>query len=251
MKAAHSVADVAEGVILARIEIAVPPERVFEAITTSELTRWWGSAEQYRTTAFTMDLRPGGRWRTDGVGADGSAFAVEGEVVAVEAPHRLVQTWRPDWDPGPATTITWRLDAIPTGTRVTVRHTGFTDRAMSCESHAAGWQQVLGWLQGNFAAPAQTFLVRLVGPRPTFLMDMTEEERAVMMEHGAYWRGKLAEGVALAFGPVAEPSGAWGLGVVRATDEAAVRRMEAADPAVASGRGFRYDVALMPMGVVM
>src|SRR5262249_40221654 len=63
--AARAVADTGDGVVLARVEIAVPPARVFAALTTDELTKWWGSAEMYRTTKFTIDLRPGGAWRTD------------------------------------------------------------------------------------------------------------------------------------------------------------------------------------------
>lgn len=247
--AARAVADVEQGVILARVDIQASPDRVFRAITTSELTRWWGADDLYRTTRFTIDLRPGGAWRSEGLGADGSAFSVSGEVVAVEAPHTLVQTWSPDWDPGPPTTITWRIEAIETGSRVTIRHTGFEGRAQSCEGHAGGWERVLGWLAGHTQeapAPTLSFLVRLLPPRPSFPMDMTDEERAIMGEHVGYWRQKLAEGVAVAFGPVADPKGAWGLGLLRVPDASLVAAFEAGDPAVASGRGFRYEVLAMP-----
>src|SRR5664279_4965472 len=71
---AHAIADVTEGIVLARVEIAVPPERVFRAITTEELAKWWGSAELYRTTKHTVDLRPGGEYRSDGIGRDGTPF---------------------------------------------------------------------------------------------------------------------------------------------------------------------------------
>lgn len=70
-RSARSIADVAQGTILARINIAVPPERVFRALTTDELSKWWGSADMYRVTAFQIDLRTGGAWRSEGVGADG------------------------------------------------------------------------------------------------------------------------------------------------------------------------------------
>jgi len=33
-----------------------------------------------------MDLRPGGKWRSDGVGTDGQAFYVEGEYLEVDPP---------------------------------------------------------------------------------------------------------------------------------------------------------------------
>src|SRR5262249_36528436 len=134
-RAARAVADLEQGVVLARVDIAVPPERVFRALTTEELTKWWGADEMYRTTKFSIDLRPGGRGRTEGKGADGSAFHVEGEVLEVDPPHRLVQTWKPSWEEGAPTTITYALEATPTGTKVTVRHSGFAGRAQSCEGH--------------------------------------------------------------------------------------------------------------------
>jgi uncharacterized protein YndB with AHSA1/START domain len=238
---ATAIADVTEGVVLARVDIAATPERVFRALTTEELTRWWGADDMYRTTAFSMDLRPGGRWRSEGKGADGHAFHVEGEVVEVDPPRRLVQTWKPSWEPGPATTITYTLDAVDGGTRVTVRHTGFVNPA-SCDSHANGWTRVLGWLDGHFASEDQHFLLRLIAPRPTFAMDMNAEERELMMRHGAYLTSKLSEGSVLAFGPVMDPQGPWGMGLVRAPDEAAARAITAADPVIVADRGFHYEV---------
>src|SRR5262249_33178234 len=99
--AARAVADVTQGTVLARVDIAAPPERVFRALTTEEVTRWWGADDMYRTLQFSIDLRPGGRWRSEGKGADGSPFSVEGEVVEVDPPRRLVQTWKPSWEEGP------------------------------------------------------------------------------------------------------------------------------------------------------
>jgi len=42
-KSARAVADVDEGLILATVTIAVPPDRVFRAITSDEVVKWWGS----------------------------------------------------------------------------------------------------------------------------------------------------------------------------------------------------------------
>ena len=91
-KTAKAVAEVGEGVVLARVEIAMPPERVFRALTSEDLTKWWCADGVYRTTNFTMDPRPGGQWSTDGVGADGSKFHVAGEVLEIDPLRRLVQT---------------------------------------------------------------------------------------------------------------------------------------------------------------
>jgi len=236
----RAIADVTEGIVLARVEIFAPPERVFRAITTEELAKWWGSAELYRTTKHTVDLRPGGAYRSDGIGADGSPFHVSGTILEVDPPKRLVQTWGPSWEQGTPSTVTWTLEPIPTGTRLTVRHSGFTNPA-SCEDHATGWERVLGWL-GGFAAPAPSYFVsRLLPPRPTFMVDMTADERAIMMAHSQYWRGKLADGIALAFGPVGGPHGGYGLGLVKAADEAALLAFQAEDPAIKANAGFSYE----------
>jgi uncharacterized protein YndB with AHSA1/START domain len=253
--APRALADLSEGTILASVDIAASPERVFRALTASdEVVRWWGADEAYKTTGWTADVRVGGRWRADGRGADGHTFAVEGEFLEVEPPRKLVQTWKPAWDGGHVTTLTYRLEPTATGTRVTVRHEGFAGRPEACQSHTDGWELVLGWLARHLTpvappSPARFFLCRLLPPRPSFIQDMTAEELAVMQAHAAYWRGHLKTGAVIVFGPVADPKGSWGMGVVRATGEAEVHAFEAQDPVILSGRGFRYEILPMPNAV--
>ena len=79
------------------------------------------------------------------------------------------------------------------------------------------------------------FAFRLLAPRPTFVEDMTDEERAVMAEHVEYWQGLMAAGVAVAFGPVLDPAGPYGLAVVEVPVPERVDEVIAADPAVRSG----------------
>jgi uncharacterized protein YndB with AHSA1/START domain len=144
---ARAVADVTEGMILASVEIAVPPERVFSALTDPiQLVQWWGSDETYRTTEWTSELRVHGRYRASGRGADGSSFSVQGEYLEIDPPHKIVQTWQPDWEPGLNSTVTYRLTAIEQGTRLTVHHSGFLGRPESAQSHGQGWERVLDWL---------------------------------------------------------------------------------------------------------
>jgi uncharacterized protein YndB with AHSA1/START domain len=154
--APRAVADVTEGLILASVEIAAPPERVFRALASEELTRWWGSADTYRVTKWTGELRVGGAWRSDGVGADGKPFSVAGEFLEIDPPRKLVQTWRADWDAGLPTTITYRLEPITRGTRLTVRHEGFAGRPESCQGHTEGWERVLDWLAAHFREAARS-----------------------------------------------------------------------------------------------
>jgi uncharacterized protein YndB with AHSA1/START domain len=242
---ARAVADTTSGTILAKVEIAAPPERVFRALTTpEEIVRWWGSDDVYRTTDWVQDLRVGGRWRATGKGSDGMPFSVEGEFLEIDPPRSLVQSWKPDWDKGPVTRITYRLQAIDGGTRVTIRHDGFSDPE-SCSNHAQGWPRVLDWLAG-YSSPAadsgeQYFLCRLLPPRPSFALDMSEAERALMQEHLVYLRAQMNAGKVLIFGPVGDPKGPWGCAIVRAKDEAAVHALERGDPTIRSNLGFSYE----------
>jgi uncharacterized protein YciI len=80
-----------------------------------------------------------------------------------------------------------------------------------------------------------TFIFRLKAPRPTFALDMTDEEREVMGRHAAYWQPRLDAGDMVVFGPVLDGTGSWGLGVVEAEDEDELRAFAANDPAVTSG----------------
>ena len=252
-KSARAIADVNDGIILATVTIAAPIERVFSALTASEeIVKWWGADSVYRTTGWKADLRVGGAWRAEGQAADGTKFSVGGEFLEVDAPRKLVQTWKPDWDGGHTTTLTYRLEDTLEGTRVTVRHEGFEGRPDSCRDHGQGWERVLGWLAGHVApAPADKFFFcRLLPPRPSFAADMTAEERAIMQEHAAYLRARMGEGKVVVFGPVADPSGPWGLGILRAADEAAARALTQSDPAILSGRGLRYEMLPMMQAVL-
>lgn len=152
-RGARAVADVAAGMLLASVEIKATPERVFRALASEDIAKWWGSPELYRVTEWSGDVRVGGHWRSVGVDREGKPFEVSGEYVEVDPPKKLVQTWQPKWINGPVTTVTYRLDAIPGGTRVTVRHEGFGDAADACQSHSAGWERVLTWLVNGLEEP--------------------------------------------------------------------------------------------------
>jgi uncharacterized protein YciI len=80
-----------------------------------------------------------------------------------------------------------------------------------------------------------TFVFRLLAPRPTFALDMSDEEREIMGRHAAYWRPYVDSGQMVVFGPVLDQTGSWGLGVLEAEDEDEVRGFAAGDPVVTSG----------------
>lgn len=146
--------------VIAEIFIAAPPARVFQAISDPhQLPRWWGQEGLYRVTNATMDLRPGGKWRSEGTGADGTLFFVEGEYLEIEPPTRLVHTWFGSFHPQ-KTVVRWELSPQSvntlypsgprksgTGTLVRVTHEGFAGNVKSATEHGEGWKRVLGWLE--------------------------------------------------------------------------------------------------------
>jgi uncharacterized protein len=80
-----------------------------------------------------------------------------------------------------------------------------------------------------------TFVFRLQAPRPTFALDMTEEERRIMDRHAAHWRPLVDSGQMVVFGPVLDDTGSWGLGVVEADDEDDIRAFAANYQVVTTG----------------
>ena len=77
----------------------------------------------------------------------------------------------------------------------------------------------------------RSFFLKLVPCRPTFAQDMTPEERAIMMQHVAYWKRFLDEGKLLVYGPVMDPHAVYGMGIVLTEDEEEVKALIADDPA--------------------
>ena len=83
------------------------------------------------------------------------------------------------------------------------------------------------------------FFFRLIPPRPSFAFDMSSAERDTMLEHVGYWSKLAEEGVALVFGPVDDPSGGYGIGVILAEDLTSAEVLRDHDPAVRSPHGFQ------------
>lgn len=94
------------------------------------------------------------------------------------------------------------------------------------------------------------FLVKLIPPRPSFAMDMTEDERELMQQHGAYWAELAQKGIALLFGPVLDPAGPYGIGIVEVEKEEEIGILTENDPVTKSGRQFRHETYMMPQLIV-
>lgn len=115
------------------IEIAAPPQVVFDYLTTNAgMTAWMG---QYAD----LDPRPGGRFAVDIAG-----YPVRGEYLVVEPPRRVVVSWGFPGSqdlPAGASTVEFVLTAVAAGTRVDLRHVDLPQTEV--RGHAHGWTHFL------------------------------------------------------------------------------------------------------------
>ena len=59
----------------------------------------------------------------------------------------------------------------------------------------------------------------------------------------------MKDGRAIVFGPVADPAGTFGTGILNVEDPAAAAELSAQDPAILAGLGFGAQVFPMPIAV--
>lgn len=123
------------------IVINVPVETVWNEITKT------GSIQRpVYNTILDIDLKPGGSLRY--YSPDRTRVFVAGEVLEVDAPRKLRHTYVFTMQPDPVTEVTWELEAVPEGCRVTITHAGWTV-AKDADKHIAGWGEILGLLKSE------------------------------------------------------------------------------------------------------
>ena len=109
-----------------QIYIKATPQAVWDAITDPAWTVKYG----YRSPSH-YELRAGGKYRgmagKDMLAMGAPAEMIDGEVIEADPPRKLVQTWRPLWDPALTaegfTRVTWETEDVGSGvTKLTVTH---------------------------------------------------------------------------------------------------------------------------------
>jgi uncharacterized protein YndB with AHSA1/START domain len=121
------------------VEIAAPPDKVWQAITDPALTR-----QYYYGTDIKSDWKVGSRWTSE----EGDTLYLEGEILEIDPPHRLVQTFHVvDEEPanGDApSTVTWELSPTADGTRLRIAHEGQGQATLDYTD--GGWEHILDGL---------------------------------------------------------------------------------------------------------
>jgi uncharacterized protein YndB with AHSA1/START domain len=126
--------------------IKATPDAIWDAITKPEFTQ-----QYFHGSRADFDLRRGGAYR--GLAGDGDTVLVEGEVVEVDRPRKLVHTWRAMYDEGLAdeepSRVSWEIEPQDGGfTKLTVVHDQLERSPKTAESvSGAGWMMVLSGLK--------------------------------------------------------------------------------------------------------
>ncbi len=109
--------------IVAEIQIAAQPDRVFKALTDPKALMRWFNSPECPVKFWEMDARPGGRYRyaTEKgtiVVNNVSEFECHGEILEIDPPRLLVYSWIANWhdDKSRRTIVRWELTPEATGT---------------------------------------------------------------------------------------------------------------------------------------
>ncbi len=123
------------------IYVKATPERVWEAITDSELRAKYSFGVQVRS-----DWTTGSSYRST---VSGAVDIAEGENLVVEPPHLLVQSftalWSDDVKAQGTTRVTWEIEQVGDSCRLTVVHDQLPETA-NAELYG-GWPMILSGLK--------------------------------------------------------------------------------------------------------
>ncbi len=118
------------------VRIDAPPDDVFPYFTDPEKMVVW------KAVSAELDARPGGEFRLD---VTGDGDVARGTFIEIDAPHRVVFTWR--WEragaPG-ASVVEVTLEPAGGGTLLRLVHRGVPDERK--DRSAAGWDHYLARL---------------------------------------------------------------------------------------------------------
>ncbi len=125
-----------------RTYIRTTPEMLWRALTESEFTTRYYFAS---TIESTWEKGAPYRMHIDGM------LAVDGEVLEIDPPRRLVQSFRQHWDENLAgdrtSRVTWEIEQQGPMCLLTVVHDQWTSSEGMYEQAAGGWPLILSGLK--------------------------------------------------------------------------------------------------------
>jgi uncharacterized protein YndB with AHSA1/START domain len=123
--------------------IAAERERVWQGLTTAEFTQ-----QYWHKTRVRSEFTPG--VKIEFLNPDDSV-GVAGKILTADHPRELSYTWRflrnPDAVDDPPSRVTFRLEAVSAGTRLTVIHDRLDESPATASMVAFGWPHVIAGLK--------------------------------------------------------------------------------------------------------
>jgi len=120
----------ASDLVTVSVTVATDPQDAF-VLFTEEIDHWWRRGPKFRIAGRERGLlrfepRLGGRLIEEYESSAGPRAFTKGEITAWQPPERFAFEWRGvNFAPGESTHVEVCFEAVPTGTRVTVRHSGW------------------------------------------------------------------------------------------------------------------------------
>ncbi|MBX3197349.1 MAG: SRPBCC domain-containing protein [Labilithrix sp.] len=114
-----------EAFVVVKRRFEAPPEAVYRAHVDPELIQQWMlGPDGWTMTVCINEAKPGGKIRYEWSDGKGGGFYLTGEIVELDAPHRIVHVERMHLpDPTPDNRIVTTFTADGSGTLMTMRMT--------------------------------------------------------------------------------------------------------------------------------
>jgi uncharacterized protein YndB with AHSA1/START domain/DNA-binding transcriptional ArsR family regulator len=125
------------------IYIRTTAERLWQALTDGELTK-----QYYYGSEVRSDLAIGSPFRYFGAG---DHVVLDGEVIEVDPPRRLVTTFSAVWSPevaaDPPSKLTWEIEPMGAACRLRMTHEGVAPDSATAREVSGGWSHILSSLK--------------------------------------------------------------------------------------------------------
>jgi uncharacterized protein YndB with AHSA1/START domain len=142
--------------------IPATSSQVFAAWTDPDLLKAWFAPGNMTIPEVSRDLREGGRYRIEMMGtmavhngeealhSEDPSVVAQGVYTRLVPGSQLAYTWTGSWNPEEKSHVTVSFFEGPSGTTLTLDHTGFHSE-QSLQVHRSGWQSSLAKLRELFS----------------------------------------------------------------------------------------------------
>ena len=162
------------------IDIAAPVRKVWD-----EITKTGRIQKALYNTVLESTLQPGAKLRY--YSPDRKRVFVVGEVLEVDPPHLFKHTYVMLIKPDHPTVVTWELKEIPSGCKITLTHSGWTEASKTYEDTHNGWAQILGLLKAQLETGDIPLGTRIIyALQGWFMFMMPKSTRVEEVEKAGY-----------------------------------------------------------------